>query len=66
MQNIDIGIDIDKGILQNIDNDEISYRLEIGYKKVTGSLCVQAHQAWKGILVKFEGGGGCLDGPIMF
>ena len=30
LQNIDIGIDIDKGILQNIVIDVISYRLEIG------------------------------------
>ena len=30
LENIDIDIDIDKGILQNIDIDKISYRLGFG------------------------------------
>ena len=30
LENIDINIDIDKGILQNIDIDKISYRLGFG------------------------------------
>ena len=48
LENIDIGIDIDKAILQNIDIDKISNRFKFGISN--RATCVCRPRVWKSVI----------------